>query len=405
MAVVNQIPEGSSAANRITGAIVLIAQDKDLVGELRAALHARLPDTNEILIPGYEPLAGIRERLEQANEEVAGFIVGMSEPDKGVALIRDLCSAYPSHPVGAVAGGSSADLILQSMRAGATEFLAPPFDIDQLAASFQAHNSTEEELEPGRLFCIMPVQGGNGASTLALHVANDVARLTKKRTLLIDYDFHSGTIAFRVRLKPEFTIADALLRVEELDEFWDKIASHWKDLHILSAPEHRSEPGQLPLDQTPSLFQSALRNYTNVFVDMPAALFSSSSEILMHAEAIGLVCTPEVMSLHLARRRLGELVDLGVPKESIRLIVNRVGSTKALDAGDVESVVGMKVFRSIRNDYESLAEAHLKGGLVSPESKLGGQYTDVACALAGIEVKKKSKSSGKKGLRSFWSLG
>ncbi len=91
--------------------------------------------------------------------------------------------------------------------------------------------------DQGQLSCILPAKAGSGASTMALHLASGVARTSRKKTLLVDYDFHCGMAAFRLRLQPDFTFVDALSRAGDIDDMWEKLAYRWKHFDVLAAPQ------------------------------------------------------------------------------------------------------------------------------------------------------------------------
>jgi len=88
----------------------------------------------------------------------------------------------------------------------------------------------------------------------------------------------------------------------------------------------------------------------------------------------------------LARRRVNELVNLGLSNNDIHLILNRVGSKKTLNVDDVAEVVGIPVFASLPNDYGAVSDASLKGGLVPTDTRLGRQITELAVQIAGADA-------------------
>ena len=130
---------------------------------------------------------------------------------------------------------------------------------------------------------------------------------------------------------------------------------------------------------------SAIRAYPYVMVDLPAPMHSSCRDILMLADAIYLISTPEVVALHLARRRVSELTELSVSPKNIHVIFNRAGSRKTLNVEDVADVVGAPVFETLANDYPTVSDAALKGNLISNDTPLGRQFTALAGQIAGVE--------------------
>ena len=96
-----------------------------------------------------------------------------------------------------------------------------------------------------------------------------------------------------------------------------------------------------------------MRAYPFVMVDLPTAIHASCRDILSLADAVYVISTPEVVALHLARRRVGELTELGLSQRDIHLILNRAGSKKTLNVDDVVEVVGVPVFVWCRSGVSS----------------------------------------------------
>ena len=104
----------------------------------------------------------------------------------------------------------------------------------------------------------------------------------------------------------------------------------------------------------------------------------SSAEALELADQIYLVCTPEITSLHLAKRLIDRIRRLGAPGERVRLLVNRVGSWGALETEQIKRVVGVDVEWALDNDYAAVRQASWSGGPISTASALRAQIDQLA---------------------------
>jgi pilus assembly protein CpaE len=236
------------------------------------------------------------------------------------------------------------------------------------------------------MVCFLPVQGGNGASTVSLHVAEAISHHLNERVLLSDFDFHSGTLAFRLGLKPAHTLGDVFDWSQNKDQLWEKVVCRWKKLDVLVAPPSNSSIHPHSLDKLPDIFLSALDRYPYVIVDHPDAIYSSSRHILMLSDLVYLVCTPEITSLHLARRKVQQIRAMGVPGERLRLIVNRAGSWGSLGVQDVGKIVGVPVSWALNNDYAALRDAVWNGGLVQDGSELSKQLRELGWSVMGVDA-------------------
>jgi MinD-like ATPase involved in chromosome partitioning or flagellar assembly len=248
---------------------------------------------------------------------------------------------------------------------------------------------SEIRREDGRkpvMVCFLPVQGGNGASTVSLHVAEAISHHLNERVLLADFDFHSGTLAFRLGLKPVHTLGDVFEWSQNKDQLWESVVCRWKKLDVLVAPPSNSSIHPHGLDKLPDIFGSALERYPYVIVDHPDAIYSSSRHILTMSDLVYLVCTPEITSLHLARRKVQQIRAMGVASERLRLIVNRAGSWGSLGVQDVGKIVGVPVSWALNNDYAALRDAVWNGGLVQDGSELAKQLRELGWSVMGVDA-------------------
>jgi Flp pilus assembly CpaE family ATPase len=98
---------------------------------------------------------------------------------------------------------------------------------------------------------------------------------------------------------------------------------------------------------------------------------------------IFLVTTPEVEALLQSRRIIDRLVNLGHPKEFIRVAVNRVFADQDLSASELGKMIGLPVEAILPDDRREVAEAHSSGRLISPRVDLGKRIAHLAASIAG----------------------
>ncbi len=372
--------------------VIIISPDEGLARELVSAIRGVSSGADPIVLSRY-PSPGDLRNLLRTSDDFDAVIVDLGIPEQGLELVRVVTESFPQITAMGADVESKAESILGAMRAGAAEYLIPPFDARQLKATLHQRARKERAARPkGKLFCFMPAQGGNGASTLALHTANAMARESDGKVLLIDFDFHSGTVAFRLRLKPEFTFVDAVARIDMIDELWPRIVLSCNGLDVLPSPAASTDmPRELQSNLLHEVFESATRLYSCVVVDLPNALFSSSQFVLQQADAVYLVSTAEIMSLHLARRRINQLMQVQVPQEKIKLVVNRVDAKRGMDADDISKVVGSSIDWRFSNDYSVVTDSYVKGALIPRSSELGQEIDGFAFHVLGMEPKKVAK--------------
>ncbi|MEZ5365886.1 MAG: hypothetical protein R2748_27025 [Bryobacterales bacterium] len=123
--------------------------------------------------------------------------------------------------------------------------------------------------------------------------------------------------------------------------------------------------------------------YPAVVADLPPGIYSAGLEVLRGADRVLVVCTPSLTSLHLARRRVNEMLDSGVYKDRLQVVLNRSGSRRSVAPDDIERVLGIRVEYTVANDYSAAQAAALAGGLVSADTQLGRDLAALATRLSG----------------------
>jgi pilus assembly protein CpaE len=342
------------------------------------------------------PTDGEIEACDQAG--LAAVIVALTSGPDGIRAIRGFRTAAPEVPIVGVGQTESADSLLEAMRAGASDFLWPPFSREKLANLLQTLPSGLGRKGPGQTICFAPCQATDGASTIALHVAHALPELTGKTPLLIDCDIHSSTLAFRLGTKFDFHVGDALERINDIDTLWKRVATEWKGFRLLACPTHGQPPTEALRRRLPDVVASATHAYQTVIADLPSSLSPTIAEIARRADRLYLVCTPHLVSLHLARRRLDQMKALGVDLANVRLLVNRFDSQNAVSSSTIEDALGMPVDFSLPNEFEGVNQAAMKGGLVAPNTPLAQSLEKLTRHIFGVVPAQKEKASSWKRL-------
>ena len=142
------------------------------------------------------------------------------------------------------------------------------------------------------------------------------------------------------------------------------------------------------------LLRFALGRYDQIVVDLPEVINDATEELVLNAHAILVICTPELLSLTLARNRLAELSRRQIPSERVHVVLNR-WQRQDMTQEDAEEVLKYKVVTALPNDYKSVNNAILGGALIPPDTDLGRGIAALAKWLAGgpLEVPKPKSSS------------
>jgi Flp pilus assembly CpaE family ATPase len=131
--------------------------------------------------------------------------------------------------------------------------------------------------------------------------------------------------------------------------------------------------------------QSSLALYDMVLADLPELVNPATAEIVRSARYIMMVTTQEVLPLKMVERRMRELIEWGVPRDRIKILVNR-WHRKEINQQEIEKFLKQPVYATFANDFPTVRRATMDGGPVSGSSGLGGSFQAFAQKLSGAKV-------------------
>ncbi|MCD6300355.1 MAG: hypothetical protein J7L78_04235, partial [Dehalococcoidales bacterium] len=217
----------------------------------------------------------------------------------------------------------------------------------------------------------------------------------KEKVLLIDADLHSGVLCVLAKCSPESYLQDVLDDPTVLNHSqWTGYVTNCHGIDLL--PADRSRPAMRAEWNTYyQLLRHTKSEYDRVLVDLPEVVNDATAEVVSRAAHVFIVCTPELLSLELARQRSEELRGHGVDEKRVWVLLNR-SPKSGIPPGEVEEIVGHPVFAALPNDYQGLKRAVLEGELMPADTELGKAYVALARKLAGRPVPDQESSRGAK---------
>jgi pilus assembly protein CpaE len=374
---------------------LLIAPNREMAQQLLATL----PQTRAFQIladlKSYPPAPTLEIRVRQLKPEVI-LLDLVSEPAAAVELVRFISSLTPPLHVVGLHTQNDSQAILQTLRAGASEFLYAPFDlaIQREAIARLRRLCTLEpppEFEGGHVVGFSSTKPGSGASTVATQTAFSLQRLTGRRILLADFDLTGGTIGFYLKLSHNYSLVDALQHAEHLDTaLWNSLTVNYGGVDILPSP---AAPYADAVDATRLriLVEQARQLYEWVILDLPALFNRTALMAIAECERAYLISTSELASLHLTRKALTLVDQLGFPKDRFQVLVNRVDRRDNISGSDLEKLFNCPVHASLPSDYFSLHRVVTLGQPLGADGDLGKAIENVATRLcSGLASVKKA---------------
>src|SRR5580698_2170430 len=359
--------------------------------ELAQQFLATLPQTRAFQIladlksyPPHQTL-DIRARQLKPNVILLDLVTDLAA---AVELIKWVAALNPPVHVVGLHTHNDSTAILQSLRAGAAEFLHAPFELAQQREAIarlrrmivpEAPAASEE----GHAIAFTSPKPGSGASTVATQTAFALERLTGKRVLLADGDLTGGTIGFYLKLSHNYSLVDALQHTEHMDlSLWNSLTVNYGGVDILPAPAAPYAEG-IDSARLRVLIDHVRRLYDWVILDLPTIFTRTALMAVSECERAFLVSTAELPSLHLTRKALTLVEQIGFPKDRFQVLVNRVDKRDDIGIADMEKLFGCPVHARLPNDYFALHRVVTLGQPLGGDGDLGKSIENVATRLCG----------------------
>jgi pilus assembly protein CpaE len=290
-----------------------------------------------------------------------------------VEAIERLRAAWPSTSIFAVAASAEPDQILKAMRAGANEYLAWPFDDTgaMLADSFHTalkrtvdrNRPAKDSARTGATLSFFGTKGGVGTTTLAVNSAIDIARLSKRPTLIIDLHQFVGEVALFLGVRPRFTLIDAVDNLHRIDQEFlrELVVRHKSGLDILAGGDQIDRPNAHDVPAVEQLLQMLGRSYDFIVVDAGTLTSAVSDVAVFAADTIYLVANPDIASVRNAHRIVDRFEQLGAGKERLRILLNRMSEHNQIGPKQIETTLGHSLHMSFPSDYNVVSAAMNSG--------------------------------------------
>jgi len=367
---------------------LLISPDR----RLAAALSATLDESRSFQILSdlreYPAANALDIRLRQLKPDVV-LIDAATNLDLACDLIRTCAASQPPVMTVGIHRTNESSAVVKLLRSGAAEFLYAPFDpADQKEAVARLRRLRQPEPDApqtlGKVIVFSAAKPGAGSSTLATHTAHAIRKATGKRVLLCDLDLENGTIGFYLKVQCAQSVLDALYRADRLDaSLWSTFTVNAGGVDVLAAPD---QPVSAPVDAAKlhDLLEYARLLYDWIVLDVPAVFHRTALLAISESDQTYVVSTSDLASLHLARKAINLLVQVGFTKDRYQIVMNRMSRRDEIGGSDIEKIFNCPVYASLPNDYFALHRVISLGQPLAVDCELGRAIATLAARVAGV---------------------
>jgi len=336
-----------------------------------------------LLRAGAIPVSVMEDRAGRDGTQPDLIIVdARGDASSAMSTIERLRGGAPGAGIFAVAVAADPEVILQAMRSGANEFFTWPPAEETFHGAIRrtsARRETAQGAKPSATTLVFfGAKGGAGTTTVAVNCGVEVARLSKKSTVIVDLKPGLGEVALFLGVRPRYSLLDAIDNLHRLDREFLKelVVKHKSGLEILAGSDLFDRPGAADGGALEELFRLLAKQYEYILVDAGSQINSCTVAALYTADTIFMIANPDVPSVRNAQRLLERVRQLGACGERVRVLLNRAAEPYLIPPKQIEAALGHPIHHTFPSDYKTVSTA-LNSGVplaLTGNSDIAGQF-------------------------------
>ncbi len=356
-----------------------------------------------VIIGNLDHYAGVEREvgraLDLAHTRIC-FIDYDRNTEEAVWVTERLRSEYPDVHTFAVSAFSEPEAIIAAMRAGCAEYLLKPVQhervLDGLARVESKQKKKARSTVRGKVITLVGAKGGTGVTSLALHLALELAQ-AKRKCLLVDQHPALGDASLYLGTgRHQYSFYELASNADHLDEELLRgfLLHHNSGLDLLDSPEavdviHGASPSTV--EHTLAFLAET---YHFVIVDCPPGLTDGTRACISQSEQVAIVMTAELPSVRNTVRYIEHLSKLGYSSSSIHVVLNRHSKKGPLSDDRIEKALGRAISLRVPNSYNEVIRAINSGAPISSGNKsdFGAAIQRWAHELASSDGSNKNKA-------------
>jgi len=370
---------------------VIVDSDADST----AALKRMLATSPSVVLVG--EFAHVRQAAHEAPARHPDLVIVEVDETEAASsggppawVIESLTRALPEAVIFATGQSTSADFVIEVIRAGALEFIRRPVEREDLISALdkvlRLRRGAPAARQPGRITSVFSTKGGLGVTTIATNLAVCLAERVPGSTILVDFDTRQADVSTFLNLQPSYSVLDALENLERLDESFLRglVVKHSSGLAILPGPS-RLERSHLAAEQVQAGLAMIRAHFDHVVLDLKHDMDPATIAALEASDTILFLTGLNVSALRSGAAGLAAFRHLGLSLPKLKVVVMREGTGEDVTIKHARETLGLPVYWRTPSDYPTVVTSINRGTPVvtaSPRSKIAKSLRDLAEQLA-----------------------
>ena len=293
------------------------------------------------------------------------------------------------------------------MRAGAHDFLCKPVNENDLRAAvekvFKLKAARKENTGGGgKIIAVFSNKGGNGTTTIAVNLADALARYQGKKVVVVDLALASGDVTMFFNVNPTYSILDLAKNAEKADyDFLHTLLlKHSSGVYILADPPMIEDAESISAEQVKEILSTLRSMFDVIIVDTSHQFEERTLTALEASDIILLVTLLNLPSLKNTKKCLELFGRIGFRDEQVRLVLSRYLPSDEIPREKIEEIMKCPVFFAVPNDYPTVISSVNRGKLlreIAPDKEVTKSFRQMASLLFRGERKRRSRRPRRSG--------
>ena len=353
--------------------------------------------------------------IEQTAPDV-GVISLDSDTQKSIRLVERLASEAPDTVILAASESTDGHLILQTIRAGAREFLTLPMSHEDLAAALsrvsqQKFGNSEGGARGCEVIAIAGATGGVGTTSTAVNLGCIFASDNRNSVALLDLDLALGDADVFLDAIPDYTLADVVQNVSRLDIqlLKQSLTKHSSGLYLLPRPVELHDTAGITDESLRKVIGLLKASFTHLVIDLSKTYSAVDMAAIEAASRVLLITQLDLPCLRNVVRLMMSFEEVEGLQNKVEIVVNRAG----LESGQIslkkaKETLGRDIYALLPNDYRTMVEVRNNGVPLinqAPKAAITQALRDLTAKLQGNQAVVPGEEGGKSSERKwkmFW---
>jgi pilus assembly protein CpaE len=281
-------------------------------------------------------------------------------------------------------------LLIRAMRQGVREFLRKPLEVPvlrEVLARYEQERGTVSPVAPKKLIAVFGAKGGVGATTVAVNLGVQLARISQKRVVLLDFARPMGYASLMLDLQPKFSLREATQSSDRIDSHLLEglITPHKSGLGVLAGISDPNEWSNIAMSGIPRIAEVAQSRSDYVVADLGVFCPVEWTGLLSGALCVLMVSEAQVASLWAVERQAAALLARNVDPALLRLVINRWHRRDEGVLKSVEQRTKRSVFLRLPNNFTKVNDAVTTGTPINDnhDNAIVSRLREFAIEIAG----------------------